>query len=52
MVLLSSVLDTNHTEWALLVIPLQTQMHKANTVKASGIQVYLPKLEVDQGSYE
>lgn len=45
MVLLASALNTIQTAWAVLIIPLQTQMLKANAVKAFSIQVYLPKSE-------
>lgn len=45
MVVLASVLDTTQTAWAVLVIPLQTQMLKASAVKASSIQVYLLESE-------
>lgn len=46
MVLLASVLDTIHIAWAVLVIPLQAQMLKANAVKSSSIRVYFLKSEV------
>lgn len=46
MVLISPVPDSNRSELAVQGIPLQTQLHGANTVRMFGIQVYLAKSEV------